>query len=176
MTRTILTALTALSLASFASAQDPQRGMKPASPSDASGQQTGPSGQTGMSDAEVADFIKKYAQMMVAEHTKSNDQVAAVGKSQGVVAQESELSRALRDQAKTENASVVGLEGKDFDQAYIDQQVKAHQTVLQTLDQAMSAGERRGEEFSSLLKQTREAVSKHLEHAQRLQTKTSRAK
>lgn len=197
MTRSIITLLTALSLAPFAAAQDPQPGYK--------GSATGVAGRTGMpgatptSEGEIVDFmkaandaeiqsaksavtraqskeVKKYAQQMIAEHGKSNDQIASVGKTQGLPVQEGELGRSLRDQAKTDNAAVMGMEGKDFDQAYIDQQVQAHQAVLSNLDAALNAGEKRSEEFTSLLKQTRDTVSRHLEHAQRLQTKLGRRK
>jgi putative membrane protein len=116
--------------------------------------------------------VKEFARMMVEEHERSNQEIAAVLKRSGIEAGDNETTVAMREDAKKQNAQLMDQRGSTFDHAYVAQQVKAHQQVLDTIDQALASSDKRDEAFESLLRKTRETVAKHLQHAQRLQSKS----
>jgi len=59
--------------------------------------------------------------------------------------------------------------GKDFDKAYIDNEVTAHTAVLQTLTNAMSAAQ--NAELKNLIQKAAPAIQAHLDLAQSIQGK-----
>jgi putative membrane protein len=79
-------------------------------------------------DHGVSPEVKKFGQMMVDEHTKAGDKLAAVA-SQHSIAMAPELDdthRDLRDK-------LAKLHGADFDREYIDAMVDGHNDVLDKL-------------------------------------------
>jgi putative membrane protein len=65
--------------------------------------------------------VKKFAQIMVDDHTAMNDQMHVVADSMGV-----SLSRGLSKADQVEYDKLKTLSGGDFDKEYITQMVKAH--------------------------------------------------
>ena len=65
-------------------------------------------------------------------------------------------------------ARLKGMSGKDFDKAYVDNEVAYHQTVLDALDKTLIPGAANAE-LKALLVKVRPAFVAHLEHARHLQ-------
>jgi putative membrane protein len=59
--------------------------------------------------------------------------------------------------------------GKDFDKAYIDNEVTYHQAVLQTATNAMAAAQ--NAELKNLIQKAAPAIQAHLDMAQAIQKK-----
>ena len=62
-----------------------------------------------------------------------------------------------------------GLKGKEFDKAYVDNEVTYHQTVLDAIDKTLIPSAR-NEELKALIVKVRPAFAEHLEHAKHLQS------
>lgn len=118
--------------------------------------------------------VKAFAKMMIADHRKNNMEVEAWLKAHGREARDSEASTSLRQDAQKQSAQLMALKGADFDAAYVEQQVKAHQMVLESIDRALASTERQDPSFSALLRKTAGAVSRHLQKAQKLQSQNAK--
>ena len=73
--------------------------------------------------------VKEFAQTMINDHTSAATSVMSVAKSKDVVPPMT-LDTAHKDMVKT----LDGKSGSDFDKAYLDLQVKAHEMTI-NLDQ-----------------------------------------
>lgn len=113
--------------------------------------------------------VKDFARSMVKDHTDNDQKVASLSKKEKISADESDLSRMLKDNAAKEAATLKPLSGVDFDKTYIDAQVSDHETVLKTIDSSLMPNAKNAE-LKALLQKTRTAVAMHLEHAKSLQT------
>ncbi len=117
--------------------------------------------------------VKKFARMMIREHGQNNKEISSISKRIGLQPSANEDVTALKDQAKSDAQALESQTGAEFDKAYVDQMVKGHQDALQKLDQAIAGNQGRNSELSTFLTKTRQAVSRHLEMAQRLQNEVS---
>ena len=61
-----------------------------------------------------------------------------------------------------------GLKGKDFDKAYVDNEVTYHQVVLDSIDKTLIPSAKNAD-LKNLLNQVRPSIAAHLEHAKHLQ-------
>jgi putative membrane protein len=114
---------------------------------------------------EVQDFGKR----MVADHTGVNKQASALVKKLNVTPEESDTSKSLKQDGATMMAKLRGLKGKEFDQAYVDNEVTYHQTVLDALDKTLIPNAK-NEELKALLVKVRPAIAAHLDHAKQMQS------
>jgi putative membrane protein len=114
---------------------------------------------------EVQDFGKR----MVADHTGVNKQASALVKKLNVTPEESDTSKSLKQSGATMMAKLKGLKGKEFDQAYVDNEVTYHQTVLDALDKTLIPNAK-NEELKALLVKVRPAIAAHLDHAKQMQS------
>jgi putative membrane protein len=71
------------------------------------------------------DDVKQFAQRMIDDHTKANDQLKQLA-----AAKQVSLPTALDAKHKSEQARLEKLSGAAFDRAYIEAQVKAHQQAV----------------------------------------------
>lgn len=75
--------------------------------------------------------VKEFAQMMVMDHTKANEELMAIAKTKNITlptAPDADHQKMLTDvSAKT---------GKDFDKAYVDAMVDGHKKVASMLEDA----------------------------------------
>ena len=114
--------------------------------------------------------VKDFANMMVQEHKGNTTEIKALAKQEKIDDKKSDLSKSLEKDADTWMKDIKKADKAAFDKTYIDAQVTAHQKVLSTLDdtlipQATNAA------LKEKLQKTREAVAKHLAHAQEIQSK-----
>ena len=111
--------------------------------------------------------IKSFANMMITDHTKANDELAALAKKHDIEVPD---STTLVKQAKEK---ILDLRDESFDAAYANNQVKAHEDTIElfkkeantvTDDKVKGATELKGFAQKML-----PALEKHLDMAKKLQ-------
>jgi putative membrane protein len=112
--------------------------------------------------------VKEFARAMITEHGEANRKAKALATKLALVPEDNDASRALRSDADQARAALMGRSGADFDRAYIDHEVQAHQGVLDQLDQNLIPGAQDAE-LRSLLQAVRPMVAGHLDRAKRIQ-------
>jgi putative membrane protein len=113
--------------------------------------------------------VKEFAQLMVTDHTGVNKAASDLVKKLNVTPEESDTSKALKQGGDKTLAKLKGLKGKEFDKAYIDNEVAYHQTVLGALDKTLIPSAK-NDELKNLLVKVRPAFVAHLEHAKQMQS------
>lgn len=108
--------------------------------------------------------VKQFAQQMVTDHTGVNKQATALVQKLKVTPEDSATSKSLKDAGKTNEDKLKSLKGKDFDQAYVANEVTYHQAVIDTLDKTLIPSAKNAE-LKDLLVKVRPAFVAHLDHA-----------
>ncbi len=113
--------------------------------------------------------VRDYAKMMMRDHHSLRAQGQALAKKLGVTpeAPANDDSKAQMDKAMSMLTSVG--KGKDFDKAYIDDQVEYHKNLLSTATVAMGAAQ--NSELKNFIQKAAPAVQAHLDAAQAIQKK-----
>ena len=112
--------------------------------------------------------VKKFAQLMVTDHTGVNARATALVTRLKVTPEDNDTSRSLKDGGDKNLAALKPLKGKAFDKAYVDHEVAYHQAVLDAIDKTLIPNASNGD-LKALLVKVRPAIAAHLEHAQHLQ-------
>lgn len=73
----------------------------------------------------VSEDVKAFAQQMITDHTKAAQDMAPAAAEEGVA-----LESALDSRHQEMLDAMSGLEGEEFDKAYIDAQVQAHDEAV----------------------------------------------
>lgn len=118
----------------------------------------------------TAAAVKAFGRRMVTDHKAIDDQGNDLATKLGIkpTVADSSMMKAARDRLN----DLQGKTGTDFDTQYIDNQVKAHQGVLDLIDRAMNATQ--NAQIKQMLQATRPKIASHLQAAQALQnTKAS---
>jgi putative membrane protein len=111
--------------------------------------------------------VKAFAGMMASEHQKVKDRVSAVAESSSVVAAEDAVSRELAMAASAARDSLRAMHGAQFDRAYMDHAIVAHQGLLDALDQRLIPNSENSR-IKELLSSVRPAVEHHLAEAKKV--------
>ncbi|QNA88238.1 DUF4142 domain-containing protein [Massilia sp. Dwa41.01b] len=111
--------------------------------------------------------VKAFAQQMVTDHAGVNKQAVALVTKLNVTPRDSELSKSLKAGGSDNLATLKGLKGKAFDQAYVAHEVAYHQAVIDALDKTLIPNAKNAELKDTLVK-VRPAFVAHLEHARHL--------
>lgn len=117
--------------------------------------------------------VRAFAQTMVTDHTAVNQQAADLVAKLGVTPAPSEASRDLAAATTAQRSALAVTPAADFDRAYVANEVAYHQSVLETLDQALIPAAENAE-LKALLVAVRPAFVAHLEHAKQLQASLER--
>jgi putative membrane protein len=125
-------------------------------------------GKLAASRSKNAD-VKKFAQLMVTDHSGVNQQAVALVTRLKVTPEDNETSRSLKAGGEKNVATLKTLKGSAFDKAYVDHEVAYHQAVLDAVDKTLIPNAR-NEELKALLVKVRPAFVAHLEHAKHLAT------
>lgn len=112
--------------------------------------------------------VKAFARQMVTDHSAVNKSATALVTKLGVTPEENETSRQLTADGAQNRMSLQGKSGKDFDKAYIDNEVTYHQAVLDALDKTLIPSAQNAE-LKTMLVQTRPAFEAHLKMAKDIQ-------
>jgi putative membrane protein len=101
-----------------------------------------------------------FAQMMIVDHQDAGQKVQAALASTGATALPSAVSLNLQLQAAVQNAELRELDGPAFDRAYIDIQVRGHESVLAIVQQALAINQPPA--FANLLADAQSLIEQHL--------------
>lgn len=117
--------------------------------------------------------VKAFAETMVRDHSAVNDKATALAKKLGVTPEDSDTSKSLEKNGKTELAKLRKLSGAEFDKAYVDNEVSYHEAVIDVLDKTLITNVK-NEELKALLESGRPIFVAHLEHAKKIQKKLNK--
>ena len=109
------------------------------------------------SDAEV----KSFAQRLVTDHTKANEQLATVARSEGVTPPTTPDQEQSATRTKLE-----GLRGSAFDRAFVQAQVEDHQKDIAYLQK--EEGTVKNAKLRSFIEQTLPVMQQHLQIAEKI--------
>jgi putative membrane protein len=112
--------------------------------------------------------VKKFAEMMITDHTSVNQSAVALVTKLKVTPESNDTSKALQDGGDKNLTHLRSLDGKAFDQAYVDHEVAYHEQVIAALDTALIPNAQNAE-LKALLVKVRPAFIAHLGHAKKLQ-------
>jgi putative membrane protein len=111
--------------------------------------------------------VRKFAQLMVRDHTDVNRQAVDLVTRLKVTPQDNDTSRSLAAGGEKNVAALKSLKGVAFDKSYVEHEVAYHQAVLDAVDQTLVPNAKNGE-LKALLVKVRPAFVAHLEHAKHL--------
>jgi putative membrane protein len=114
--------------------------------------------------------VKNYAAMMLTHHRDGETKEKVVGQKAKIAPAENELSSQLESEMQSTITSLKNRSGGDFDRAYINSQIYAHQKLLDMLDAKLIPSAQNGE-LKSYLAQQRAQVAMHLAKAQEIKQK-----
>jgi putative membrane protein len=107
------------------------------------------------------DQVKKFAQKMIDDHTRMNEQMGEIAKLLHV-----EVPTEPSKKDKSLISKMQGLSGPAYDQAYLKDVVKEHKEDLSQLNMEVSNSQFLG--VKNAASQTSKTISEHLEMAQKL--------
>jgi putative membrane protein len=114
--------------------------------------------------------VKAFGKQMVTDHSAVNKQAKDLAKKLKVKPQDNPTSQSLAKGGKENIAKLKKLKGKEFDKAYIDQEVSYHQAVLDAIDKTLIPNAQNAE-LKGLIEKVRPAIQGHLDHAKQIQSK-----
>jgi putative membrane protein len=106
--------------------------------------------------------VKQFGQMMVADHSKANEELKAIAKSKGMT-----LPTTLDPPHQATRDKLAKLKGAEFDRAYMDAMVTGHQTVENNMRTEAESGA--DPELKAFAAKTRPVVQGHLKMALQIQ-------
>lgn len=112
--------------------------------------------------------VKKFAQLMVTDHTGVNKAAIELVQKLKVLPQDNPTSQSLKTGGRKNVTHLKSLSAAEFDKAYIDHEVEYHQSVLDAVDKTLIPGATNAE-LKALLEKVRPSFAAHLEHAKQLQ-------
>lgn len=113
---------------------------------------------------------RSFAQTMIDEHKRNLKETEAVAKANSLDPKDSDLSKSLKTDGKSNNVDLKRADKSKFDEAYLKQQIQMHQEALDVIDGKLLPKVENPNLRKHLMK-TRTAVETHLNHAKDLQTK-----
>jgi putative membrane protein len=115
------------------------------------------------SDAKV----KQFAQRMIDDHTKANKELTELATRKGW-----KPEAAIEEKKQKEMDKLSGKTGQEFDRAYMECQVKAHEEAVKLFKQASTASE--DADLKAWAAKTLPTLEEHLKMAQSAGEKTPR--
>ena len=113
--------------------------------------------------------VKDFAKMMIDDHEKNEKDDKKVAKEIKVKPEETDTSKSMKKDSEQKISDLKKLKGKDFDKAYIDEQVTMHQALLDDLNQKLIPAAQ-SPDLKNYLETTKTHVEEHLSKAKEIQT------
>ena len=110
----------------------------------------------------TAPQVKQYAQMMVDDHTKANNELKAIAKEKGIV-----LPDVMSEKCQKKYYDLDQESGEDFNKEYIDLMVKDHKDVIDKFEKEADKGNEA--DIKSWAAGKLAKLRHHLEEAKRIQ-------
>lgn len=117
--------------------------------------------------------ILKFAETMATDHKAVIAQAAALAKKLNVTPLDNAVSQKLLADAKVTSKALRSTSKKDFDKAYIDNEVAYHKAVIGAVE-GLLIPETENAELKALLVNVVPALKAHLAHAEMVQKKFSK--
>jgi putative membrane protein len=117
--------------------------------------------------------VRKFAQLMVTDHSGVNKSATALVKKLKVKPEGSPTADSLKKGGDENLANLKKLKGAEFDKAYVGHEIDYHQAVLDAMDKTLIPSAQNAE-LKALLVKVRPAFVAHLEHAKHLQAGLSK--
>jgi putative membrane protein len=114
--------------------------------------------------------VKQYAQLMITDHKKAHTKAKTLAQKAKITASDNEVSNQLKSDVQTMMIDMKDLKGRELDRMYMQNQVKAHRTVLDLVDTRLLPNVSNAE-MKSHLQEVRTKVSDHLTQAESISTK-----
>ena len=111
--------------------------------------------------------VKKFAQLMVTDHTSVNKQAVDLATRLKVTPEDNDTSKSLKEGGEKNIATLKGLKGAAFDKAYIDHEIAYHEQVIDAIDKVLVPNAKNAE-LKELIVKVRPAFVGHLEHAKKI--------
>jgi len=118
--------------------------------------------------------VKDFAARMITDHSAINAALAELVSRSTIKPADNDGSLAYRDESARERDRIRSLEGRDFDTAYIANEIRFDRKLIQVLDDELIP-KVRDTQLRRVLVSVRPAVAAHLEHATKLKTGDSGA-
>jgi putative membrane protein len=115
-------------------------------------------------DKEVKDF----AQQMITDHSAVSKEVTGLAGKLNLSPEDGDTSNSLKAQAQQMMQKLEGLSGKEFDKAYIDNEVAYHQAVINATKTVLVPSAQNAK-LKSALEGAEPLFDGHLQHAERVQ-------
>jgi putative membrane protein len=115
--------------------------------------------------------VLKFAETMTNDHKAVLEQAGALVKKLGVTPQDNDVSKKLSADAEKTKKELRSKSAKDFDKAYIDNEVAYHKAVIAAVE-GLLIPETENAELKSLLQNVLPALRTHLAHAEMVQKNT----
>ena len=106
--------------------------------------------------------------MMVQDHSQADTKGMVLAKKENLEREPSATSESLESDAQSTTGTLKAEPAADFDNNYVDAQIREHQAVLDTIDQKLVVNAT-NPELRAYLAEIRAAVASHLQHAQDVQ-------
>lgn len=116
--------------------------------------------------------VKRFAAMMVNDHTQNLREVRRVSKEIGVAPTMNADASRIEEKSAQKYAKLKMLHGHSFNKEFIESMIHCHHKALAMLDRAIA--DSTNPKLTAYLKSTHQAVTKHLREAEVLQQKCSR--
>ena len=113
--------------------------------------------------------IRDFAQQMLTDHSAVSQSVLGIAAKLNVTPADSDTSNSLKAQAQQMTQKLQGLKGKEFEKAYIDNEVAYHQAVVNATKTVLIPSAQNAE-LKSALQGAVPLFEGHLQHAQRVQS------
>jgi len=117
-----------------------------------------------LSKTKTAD-VRGFAESMLSDHEAVNKQALALVEKLKVTPEDNDTSRTLTQQASDKRAELAKLEGKEFDAAYIANEVAYHKAVNGALETLLIPSAE-NPELKSLLETGLKIFQGHQQHAE----------
>lgn len=112
--------------------------------------------------------VKAFAAMMIKDHTAADTKGTDMAKQAKLTPADNQVSTQLKTDSDKTMEQLKAQTGADLDRAYMDAQVKAHQTVLDTIDTKLMPNAKDAN-LKAMLTETRPKIEAHLKEAQEIQ-------
>jgi putative membrane protein len=120
-------------------------------------------GRMASTKAANAD-VKKFAEMMVTDHSKANEELKALATKKNIT-----LPTSLDSMHQATMQKLQGMSGADFDRAYVDEMVKDHEEDVQMFEK--KSGDDSDPDAKAFAAKTLPTLRKHLDSIKQIQSK-----
>ena len=112
--------------------------------------------------------VTRFAEQMITDHSSVSKEVTGLASKLNVSPEDGETSNSLKTQAQQMMQKLQALNGKEFDKAYIDNEVAYHQAVINATKTVLVPSAQ-NPELKSALEGAEPLFDGHLQHAERVQ-------